>query len=230
MRCLSLREGELVRNGNRLAVIKSAENRKITISANSEVVLQGYLDKKIPYEPVCTIVQATISSFIPDDLDISPFLISYGYNKTGIVPIHITNVTTRTVTVPPKALLCELQPVTVEDAVLLKDKASNVNVLDQMKIEDSLNPTELRKGLELIKAYSDIFSQSEDDIGNTSRVRHQIELTNSVPFKQRHRRIPLNMIEEVRNHLQQLLTSGIIRRSKSPWASNVVLIRKKNGQ
>ena len=34
---------------------------------------------------------------------------------------------------------------------------------------------------------------------------------------------------EVRNHIDQLLSSGIIRKSKSPWASNVVLVRKKNG-
>jgi hypothetical protein len=37
------------------------------------------------------------------------------------------------------------------------------------------------------------------------------------------------MIDDVRNHIQQLLTSGIIRRSKSPWASDVVLVRKNNG-
>lgn len=38
------------------------------------------------------------------------------------------------------------------------------------------------------------------------------------------------MIEEVRQHLDQLLAAGIMRKSKSPWASNVVLVRKKNGK
>jgi hypothetical protein len=38
------------------------------------------------------------------------------------------------------------------------------------------------------------------------------------------------VIEEVRQHKDQLFTSGIIRKSKSPWASNVVLVRKKNGK
>ena len=38
------------------------------------------------------------------------------------------------------------------------------------------------------------------------------------------------MYDEVRNHLQQLLSSGIIRKSKSPWSSNVVLCRKKDGK
>ena len=38
------------------------------------------------------------------------------------------------------------------------------------------------------------------------------------------------MYNEVRNHLQQLLSSGMIRKSKSPWSSNVVLCRKKDGK
>lgn len=50
-----------------------------------------------------------------------------------------------------------------------------------------------------------------------------------IPFKQRHRRIPQGMVDEVREHLEQLLSCGIIRKSRSPWASNTALVRKKNG-
>lgn len=35
------------------------------------------------------------------------------------------------------------------------------------------------------------------------------------------------MFHEVRNHLQQLLSAGTIRRSHSPYASNVVLVKRK---
>lgn len=38
------------------------------------------------------------------------------------------------------------------------------------------------------------------------------------------------MIDEVRNHLQQLLRAKIIRRSNFPYASNVVLVKKKTGE
>ena len=38
------------------------------------------------------------------------------------------------------------------------------------------------------------------------------------------------MINELRNHLQQLLDNGILRRSHSPWSSNVVLCRMKDGK
>ena len=59
-------------------------------------------------------------------------------------------------------------------------------------------------------------------------MKHRTELKDKQPFKQRHRRIPPAMYQEVKDHLQQLLINGIIRKSYSPWSSNIVLARKKN--
>jgi hypothetical protein len=145
-----MHEKELSRNRNILAFIKSAKNRKITLTANSEVMINGYLDKKVMCEPVCGIVQPTTSSFIPDNLNISPTLVSYGNQKTELVPIHITNISTRTVTVPQKALLCELQPVTVEKRRSLKEqKPLDVDIMDKIKIDDrNLHASEFQKGLQ----------------------------------------------------------------------------------
>ena len=55
-------------------------------------------------------------------------------------------------------------------------------------------------------------------------------MTDDRPFKQRHRRIPPAMIDEVRAHIEKLASNGIIQPSHSPWASNVVLGRKKDGK
>ena len=38
------------------------------------------------------------------------------------------------------------------------------------------------------------------------------------------------MFDEVKEHIKQLLTAGTIRPSHSPWTSNVVLLKKKNGK
>jgi hypothetical protein len=55
-----------------------------------------------------------------------------------------------------------------------------------------------------------------------------IDLIDEKPFKQRYRRIPQAAYDDVRAHLRQLLNAGIIQPSRSLWASNVVLVRKKD--
>ena len=102
-RCMTLRDKDLERKNNRLAIVKSAESHPITIPANSEVVINGYLDKQLEHQKMCAILQATPHSALLDDLDIVPEVITYDYQHRGVIPVHISNVTTRTVTLQPRA-------------------------------------------------------------------------------------------------------------------------------
>ena len=56
-----------------------------------------------------------------------------------------------------------------------------------------------------------------------------IKVTDDTPFKERFRWIPPPMVEEVRNHLREMLESSAIRPSQSAWCNAVVLVRKKDG-
>ena len=67
------------------------------------------------------------------------------------------------------------------------------------------------------------------DMGHTSIVKHKIRLDNYTPFKEKYHRIPLNVYGDVKNHLKEMIEVGTIRKSNSPWASAVVLVRKKDG-
>ena len=80
-----------------------------------------------------------------------------------------------------------------------------------------------------IERYHHIFTVEDLELGRTNLVKHEIKLTNYVPFKERYRRIPPHQYEEVCKHLDKMLRMGAIRRSNSPWASAVVLVRKKDG-
>ena len=60
-------------------------------------------------------------------------------------------------------------------------------------------------------------------------VDHEIKLNDYTPLKERHRRIPPHQYEEVKKHLKEMLEIGAIRKPNSPWASAVVLVRKKDG-
>ena len=231
-RCMVVRQRELKKNKNRLAFIRSAEPRHITIPANSCETIKGITSKELEYKQTCAMMTETEDSILPSDFDITPAVITYNYGNNGLVDVQITNVTTSTFNIPPRAIICELQPVAVDVTYQVSgSEKSNETMTDTMNIEtDGLTNDELKSIKELLKNHEDIFSTGETDIGHCTFVKHEINLTDDRPFKQRHRRIPPAMIDEVRAHIEQLASSGIIRPSHSPFASNVVLVRKKDNK
>ena len=74
------------------------------------------------------------------------------------------------------------------------------------------------------------FSKHDLDMGKTNLVKHIIILTGPIPFKEKYRTIPPQMFSEVKAHLKEMLDLGVIRHSSSPWASAIVLVRKKDGK
>ena len=81
----------------------------------------------------------------------------------------------------------------------------------------------------IMKEYHDIFALELLELGKTNIVKHVIKVNDPVPFKERYRQIPPHQYEEVHKHLKEMEEIGAIRRSNSPWASPVVLVRKKDG-
>ena len=82
---------------------------------------------------------------------------------------------------------------------------------------------------ELFKEYGRLFALEKNDLGHTTKVKHKIQLNDYTPFKERYRRVPPHLYEEVQKHLKEMVEIGAIRKSSSPWASAVVLVRKKDG-
>ena len=82
---------------------------------------------------------------------------------------------------------------------------------------------------ECIIKHNHIFAVDDLELGKTDLVKHVIKLDNYVPFKEWYQQIPPHQYEEVRKHLNEMLEIGAIRKSNSPWASAVVLVRKKDG-
>ena len=80
-----------------------------------------------------------------------------------------------------------------------------------------------------MKDFEDIFALEPLELEKTNLVKHSINVDNPIPFKERYRRIPPHQFEEVRKHLKEIEEIGAIRRSNSPWASPVLLVRKKDG-
>lgn len=62
--------------------MKSADT-VIIIPPNSEMKINGYIDREVSYHTVCAFLQNTHKSVIPQDLDISPSVVSYKYQNNN---------------------------------------------------------------------------------------------------------------------------------------------------
>ena len=73
------------------------------------------------------------------------------------------------------------------------------------------------------------FPRHKWDFGLTDRSEHELNLNDDSGFRERPRRVPPGDLKDLRDHIQALLDHGIIRESKSRYASPIVLVRKKDG-
>ena len=78
----------------------------------------------------------------------------------------------------------------------------------------------------LLMEFHHIFSLERNEIGCTDATEHVIELLpkQDEPFKERFRRIVPHEVEEVWQHIQEMLGGGAIWPSQSPWCNAVVLV------
>ena len=110
-RDIVIRERELRRKKNRSALIRSAEQKQITIPPNSSITIKGITAKEIDHQETCAMIVGTEDSALPSDFDVTAAVITYNFGKTGLIDVQITNVTTSTFNIPPRETICELQPV-----------------------------------------------------------------------------------------------------------------------
>lgn len=68
----------------------------------------------------------------------------------------------------------------------------------------------------------EMFSLDEWDVGLAKGIEHNIRLSDP-------RCIAPADIDDIRRHLKDLLAAGIIKESRSSYASPIVIVRKKNG-
>ena len=105
-------------------------------------------------------------------------------------------------------------------------------LFEQIKLEEGTSlwtEEQCSRVRTVIEKYSFLFAMNSLDLGRTDLVKHHIQLDNYTPIKDRYHRIPPHHYKEVWKHLKEMLDIGAIRRSNSPWASPVVLVRKKDG-
>lgn len=102
-------------------------------------------------------------------------------------------------------------------------------ILNRMNI-DYLTGPQCDSLQQVIGRHQSTFSKDDDDLVFCDLVEHKIVTTDERPIKTPHRHIPPHQWQEVRDYIQKSLEPGIIREFSSPYASPIVLMRKKDGK
>ena len=225
-------------------LVKSTNKVTVRLRPNESIILSGMV--KNCRQVVSAVTETTKGA--SSRIGVCPRVVKLDkVGKNHRVPVKIYNISGKEIEITPKTTLCELQEVKVLRNLDLETEAGEKvqgcqqTVKETNLQEDNLLPSgidlkdsaiteEQRQELtQFLLKWKGMFSKGLTDLGDCDKVKHRINLHDDKPFKDPYRRIPPALFQEVREHLQEMLNAGAIRPSKSPYSSNVVIVRKKDG-
>ncbi|UYV65326.1 hypothetical protein LAZ67_3003950, partial [Cordylochernes scorpioides] len=101
--------------------------------------------------------------------------------------------------------------------------------ISEFFIDDSLDESQKEKLRNLFKNYTDIFEFSKRKQFKDVNVKHRINTGDHLLTKRRPYRVAPRECQIIQDEVNKMEKLDIIQPSESPWASPVVLIRKKDG-
>uniref|UniRef100_A0A3B3I0W1 Gypsy retrotransposon integrase-like protein 1 n=1 Tax=Oryzias latipes TaxID=8090 RepID=A0A3B3I0W1_ORYLA len=198
------------------------------IQAGQTTVLDGHLVKGLQGEKT-VLLEHPQSGSLPGGLIVKSCLVNLPQHRPCHLPVVVSNESSHTIQLPADVTIAEASNY---QHVISKEQSTGpiTEPTSQYNFKDSpISPEWRQRIINKLNSIPEVFSRHDFDFGKTEKVKHKIKLSDPTPFKQRPRPIHPQDVDSVRNHLQDLLGSGIIRESTSPFASPIVVVRKKDG-
>ena len=154
--------------------------------------------------------------------------------NSGTASVRVCNTTERPLSLHRGCTISPLQPVIALTNSQPDSEAASAASTDHVRpVIDRVDPSvpaDIRNRLDtLLCTYSDVFSKSEFDLGCTDIVQHRIDTQDQPPFRQTLRPQPRAHLPVIDKLLCEMQEQGVIEPCNSEWASNVVLVKKKDG-
>ena len=142
-------------------------------------------------------------------------------------------------------LFCYTEELSVEEVQAINHEMENPAKQNQVLRESFYQYKETKKGNfhvgnltpeqserfdNFMTQYTDLFIWENDQFGKTNVVTHTIDTGEATPIKQRFYRTSYNNQQFIKEEIDRLLKTGLIKPSKSQWTSPVVVVEKKNGK
>jgi len=146
-----------------------------------------------------------------------------------LAPAHVT---------PSGIINPHMSNITIDNDIthLKTPESSNQSVPEHLRVlflqtveENHLSSDVAAELKDLLIQHEQTFAKDSTDFGYCPIVEHDIDTGEARPIKQSPRRPPLAAREAEDEILNDMLKTGVIEPSNSPWASPVCLVKKKDG-
>ena len=166
--------------------------------------------------------------------------------KSSQIELKVLNTTRHNIVLPKRTVLGRVQlvqsvtPVEVKFKEWSKDKlvqheneklqAATSEIPAHLKSIDleGLGEEQKQLALDLLIEEQESFAKNDDDIGVIPDLKLDINLTDKAPIQKNYVAVPKPLYPEVKTYIEDLLNRQFIRKSKSPYSSPVVCVRKKD--
>jgi len=165
-------------------------------------------------------------------------------NRVKELPVRVMNVTEEPVKLSRGTFITGLQPVTPVQTERQemstvqghggddkKSQATDEEIIEivMAKVHESVSQDTRERLTAMLHKYSSVFSKGDWDLGWTDIVTHNIDTGDHKPIRQPLRRYPPLHLQAIDRQLEDMLQQRVIEPASSPWASNIVLAKKKDG-
>ncbi|GBN48060.1 Transposon Ty3-G Gag-Pol polyprotein, partial [Araneus ventricosus] len=144
------------------------------------------------------------------------------------IPVRVLNLNNKPKILDKEDVIATCDPVV--DIVARPQEFSTAqhlqSTLENLQILNEEQRTAVKK---LLNEFQDLFSTCDADVGRCNMTQHRINTGDHPPIKQYPRHLPLARKEEAEHLVQEMVDNGIIEESSGPWASPIVLVKKKDG-
>ena len=97
---------------------------------------------------------------------------------------------------------------------------------EHVRANAHLDQTQQGQLISLLNKYADRFSMRGENMERTDSVHHEIDTKARRPFRERLRQYSPAIQDIINKEVEKMLKEGVIVKSKSPYASNLLLVRK----
>lgn len=218
----------LIDSGSAKTIIKSsvAQKFKVSINQGDEVILKSFMGTTITCSAICNltirIMEVTVyitAIIVADDFIAYDLIVGRDFlDQPQVMLIK-----------KEKFVILRTLPVFDTCSVdVIDSHFGNVVKINNLDVGD-INKIIQQQLMTLLNNFKDCISTTLKNLGKTDTVKMEIKCLSDVPIVYRPYRLPEIEKAMLRKIIAELLENGIIQESQSPYASPVILVKKKSG-